>query len=155
MKTPLDLTLTLPPPDYARQGGEIIAAELAEVGINAKIENVEWAQWLSSVYKDKNYDLTIISHVEPLDIGIYANPDYYFQYDSPAFTRSSTRRSTGAATSTPRRRRSATRSTSSPTTASTLSCSSSRTSSVADANLKGLWKNAPIFANDLSALSWK
>jgi hypothetical protein len=26
---------------------------------------------------------------------------------------------------------------------------------VADAKLKGLWKNAPIFANDLSALSWQ
>ena len=26
---------------------------------------------------------------------------------------------------------------------------------VADAKLKGLWKNAPIFANDLSAMSWK
>ena len=26
---------------------------------------------------------------------------------------------------------------------------------IADAKLKGLWKNAPIFANDLSALSWK
>ena len=83
--TPLDLTLILPPPPYARQGGQIIAAELADVGINAKIQEVEWAQWLSGVYKDKNYDLTIISHVEPLDIGIYANPNYYFQYDSPAF----------------------------------------------------------------------
>ena len=83
--TPLELSLILPPPAYARQGGQIIAAELAEVGINAKIQEVEWAQWLSGVYKDKNYDLTIISHVEPLDIGIYANPDYYFQYDSQAF----------------------------------------------------------------------
>ena len=83
--TPLELSLILPPPPYARQGGEIVAAELAEVGINAKIQDVEWAQWLSGVYKDKNYDLTIISHVEPLDIGIYANPNYYFQYDSPAF----------------------------------------------------------------------
>ena len=83
--TPLELTLILPPPAYARQGGQIIAAELAEVGINAKIQEVEWAQWLSGVYKDHNYDLTIISHVEPLDIGIYANPNYYFQYDSPAF----------------------------------------------------------------------
>ena len=83
--TPLELSLILPPPPYARQGGEIIAAELAEVGINAKIQDVEWAQWLSGVYKDKNFDLTIISHVEPLDIGIYANPNYYFQYDSPAF----------------------------------------------------------------------
>ncbi len=26
---------------------------------------------------------------------------------------------------------------------------------VADAKLKGLWKNAPIFVNDLSAMSWQ
>ena len=45
--TPLNVTLTLPPPHYARKGGEIIAAQLAKVGIVAKIENVEWAQWLS------------------------------------------------------------------------------------------------------------
>ena len=50
VKLPLELTLTLPPPDYARKGGEIVAAELAEVGIQAKIENVEWAQWISNVY---------------------------------------------------------------------------------------------------------
>jgi len=26
---------------------------------------------------------------------------------------------------------------------------------VADAKLSGVWKNAPIFTNDLSAMSWK
>ena len=26
---------------------------------------------------------------------------------------------------------------------------------IANANLQGLWKNSPIFANDLSAMSWK
>ena len=77
--------MTLPPPAYARGGGKIIAAELAKVGVDAKIENVEWAQWLSGVYKDKNFDLTIISHVEPMDLMIYADPNYYFQYDSQAF----------------------------------------------------------------------
>ena len=63
---PLDVTLTLPPPQYARKGGEVVAAMLAKVGVVAKIENVEWAQWLSGVYKDKAYDLTVIAHVEPL-----------------------------------------------------------------------------------------
>ena len=128
---------------------------LAEVGIEAKIENVEWAQWLSDVYKDKNYDLTIISHVEPLDIGIYANPGYYFNYDNTDFTRLIARLSTARRTSTPIRSRWARRSTSWRTIASTCSCSSCRMSSIADANLNGLWKDAPIFANDLSAMSWK
>ena len=47
----------------------MIAAQLAKVGIVAKIQNVEWAQWMSGVYTNRDYDLTIISHVEPLDLG--------------------------------------------------------------------------------------
>ena len=153
--TPLDLTLILPPPAYARQGGEIIAAELAEVGIKAKIQNVEWAQWLSGVYNNKNYDLTIISHVEPLDIGIYANPELLLPVRQPGVPGDQRQSSTLAPNLEASRRRLARRRRSSPTTASTRSCSSCRNVTVADAKLKGLWKNAPIFANDLAALSWK
>ena len=51
----------------------------------AKIENVEWAQWLSGTFTSKNYDLTIISHVEPFDLGNFAKPDYYWGYQSPRF----------------------------------------------------------------------
>src|SRR5512145_1912860 len=84
--TPLNVTLTLPPPQYARKGGEVVAAQLAKVGIVAKIENVEWAQWLSGPFKG-NFDLTIINHVEPLDYMQYANPDYYWGYSSAAFNK--------------------------------------------------------------------
>ncbi len=70
--TPLNVTLTLPPPQYARKGGEVLAAQLAKVGIVAKIENVEWAQWLGGTFKG-NFDLTVINHVEPLDYMQYAN----------------------------------------------------------------------------------
>ncbi|MEM8537989.1 MAG: ABC transporter substrate-binding protein, partial [Pseudomonadota bacterium] len=78
-------TLKLPPPSYARRGGEIIAAQLRAVGIETEITNLEWAQWIEEVFTNKDYGLTIVSHTEPLDIGIYANPDYYFQYDNPEF----------------------------------------------------------------------
>ncbi len=81
----LTLNLKLPPVTYARRGGEVIADQLGKVGIKVEIENVEWAVWLDKVYKNKQYDLTIVSHVEPMDIGIYANPNYYFQYDSKEF----------------------------------------------------------------------
>jgi len=79
------VSLKLPPPSYARRGGEIIAAQLRAVGINAEISNLEWAQWLEQVFRGKDYNLTIVSHTEPMDIGIYANPDYYFQYDNADF----------------------------------------------------------------------
>lgn len=78
-------SLKLPPPSYARRGGEIVAAQLAEVGIDLEITNLEWAQWLEEVFTNKDFDLTIISHTEPMDIGIYARPDYYFGYDNPEF----------------------------------------------------------------------
>ncbi len=42
--------MTLPPAPYARQGGEVIAAQLAKVGHRGQAENVEWAQWLSGTY---------------------------------------------------------------------------------------------------------
>jgi len=75
-------TLKLPPVAYARLSGQIIASQFAEVGIELELVNMEWAQWLEDVFANKDFDLTIISHVEPFDIGIYANPDYYFGYDN-------------------------------------------------------------------------
>ncbi|MGD1880175.1 MAG: ABC transporter substrate-binding protein [Kiloniellaceae bacterium] len=81
----LTLSLKLPPPSYARRGGEIVAAQLAAVGVKTEIQQLEWKGWLEQVFKATDYDLTIVSHTEPMDIGIYARDDYYFNYGSPAF----------------------------------------------------------------------
>jgi peptide/nickel transport system substrate-binding protein len=154
VKTPLDLSLILPPPQYARLGGQIVAAELAQVGINAKIQEVQWAQWLSGVYKDHNYDLTIVSHVEPLDIGIYANPNYYFGYDSPAFQAIYAK-----VTSAPNLEayKKAVGEAQRKIAEDCVNAFLFQLPNVvvANAKLQGLWKNAPIFANDLSEMSWK
>jgi peptide/nickel transport system substrate-binding protein len=151
---PLTLTLTLPPPDYARKGGEIVAAELAEVGITAKIENVEWAQWLSNVYKDKNYDLTMISHVEPLDIGIYAKPGYYFNYDNADFNAIIARLSSAPDIESYKKALVEAQHKLADDCVNVFLFQLPNVV-IADAHLTGLWKGAPIFANDLSAMSWK
>ena len=78
-------SLKLPPPIYARRTGELIASQLGKIGIKVEIENMEWAQWIDQVLRNRNYDLTIVSHVEPMDINIYANPNYYFGYDNKEF----------------------------------------------------------------------
>jgi len=78
-------TLKLPPPSYARRSGEIIAQQLAAIGIKVTIEPLQFAQWLANVFTNKEYDLTIISHTEPLDIDIYTRPEYYFNYRNPKF----------------------------------------------------------------------
>jgi len=52
-------TIKLPPPSYARRGGEIVASQLRKVGIKLEIIPVEWAQWLDQVFKNKNFDFPI------------------------------------------------------------------------------------------------
>ena len=79
------LTLKLPPPSYARRSGEIVAAELAAIGIRVSIRNLEWAQWLDEVLKRHDFAMTIVMHAEPFDYDIYGRPDYYFGYDSAAY----------------------------------------------------------------------
>ncbi len=146
-------TLKLPPPSYARRGGEIIAAQLAAVGIKTEITNVEWAQWLEQVFRGKDYGLTIVSHTEPFDIGIYARPDYYFQYDNPVFQKLMKDLN---ATTDPTRR------------AAMLGAAQTIIAkdyvngylfqlaalTVANAKIKGLWANAPTQATDLTAVWW-
>ena len=79
------VTLKLPPPSYARRGGEIVAAQLAQAGIRVRIENLEWAQWLDQVFARHDFDMSIVGHAEPMDYDIYARDDYYFGYSSPEF----------------------------------------------------------------------
>lgn len=150
----LKLRLALPPPPYARRGGEIIAAQLRAVGVDTAITNMEWAQWLETVFKGGDYDLTVISHVEPMDIGIYARDDYYFGYARPEFQQIMARLKAAVA----------------PDTRSALLREAQEMISrdyvnvwlfqlakvgVSDARLEGLWDNAPMPANDLSALHWR
>ena len=151
--TPLNVTLTLPPPEYARRGGEIVASQLAKVGINAKIENVEWAQWLSGAYKG-NFDLTIISHVEPLDFTIYSLPGYYFGYESKAYNELLAKYN-GSADAKTRTKLIGDIQRQLATDSVNVYLYQLPQFAVGKKQLKGLWSSSPIFANDLAALSWQ
>ncbi|RWO40196.1 ABC transporter substrate-binding protein [Mesorhizobium sp.] len=146
-------TLKLPPPPYARLGGEIIASQLRDVGIDLQIVPVEWAQWLDQVFTRKDYDLTIVSHTEPNDIDIYSRKDYYFNYDNPTFdkiiadlnlTSDEAKRMTLLGE------------------AQKILADDSVVGflyelpkvGVWDAKLEGFWENAPIQANDLTKVKW-
>jgi len=81
------VTLRVPPFPYATRSAEIIQAQLAEAGLDAKVENVEWGFWIDEIYKKKNYDMTIIAHTGPNDMGNFARgPDYFYGYDDAEFT---------------------------------------------------------------------
>lgn len=74
----------LPEPyNTERRTGEVIAQQLAQVGINAELSVVEWTTWINRILLGGDYDMTIIGHSEPRDIGVYGNPDYYYHYDNP------------------------------------------------------------------------
>ena len=146
-------TLKLPPPSYARRGGEIIASQLREIGIETEVSNLEWAQWIEEVFTNKDFGLSIVSHTEPMDIGIYANPEYYFQYDNPDFQALMEELN---ATTDPAGR--------SALLARAQTIISEEyvngylfelaVATVAKAGINGLWVNQPTAAVDLSGVSW-
>lgn len=146
-------TLKLPPPSYARRGGEIIAAQLREVGINAEISNLEWAQWLEQVFRGKDFGLTIVSHTEPMDIGIYAKPDYYFQYDNPDFQTlmADLNAETDPAMRSEMLKKAQTIISEDYVNGYLFQLAAL---SVANAKVVGLWVNAPTQATDLTAVYW-
>lgn len=147
-------TLKLPPPAYARRGGELIASDLKKIGIELEIVPLEWAQWLSDVFKGKNYDMTIVSHTEPMDIGIYGRDDYYFQYDSPAFKK--VMAELEAATDTDTRYKLMAEAQRRITEdAVNVYLFQLAKAGVWNAKLKGMWQNAPIQANDLTGVYWE
>jgi peptide/nickel transport system substrate-binding protein len=150
---PLNVTLTLPPPQYARKGGEVIAAQLAKIGIVAKIENVEWAQWLGGTFKG-NFDLTIINHVEPLDYMQYANSAYYWGYDNKDYRDLTAK---FAATGEVKERAKLFADIQKKIAADQVNAYIFNPAQVAVSRkgLKGLWASSPIFANDMSSVSWQ
>jgi len=153
VQTPLNVTLTLPPPPYARKGGEILAAQLAKVGINAKIENVEWAQWLGGTFKG-NFDLTVINHVEPLDYMAYANPQYYWGYDSKSF-RDLAAKHSETTSAKDRTKLLGDMQRMIANDAVNVFLFNASNTAVYRKGLKGLWSSSPIFANDMAAVSWQ
>ncbi|WP_083900853.1 ABC transporter substrate-binding protein [Azospirillum sp. B4] len=78
-------TLRVPPLPYAKRAAEIIAAQLAEAGVTVVLQDVEWATWITQVYGQHDYDMTVVAHVEPMDYDIYGRDDYYFGYSNPAY----------------------------------------------------------------------
>lgn len=81
------MTLRVPPFPYAMRSAEIIQAQLAEAGIDAKVENVEWGFWLDEIYKKQNYDMTIIAHTSPNDMRNFARgKSYFYGFEDPEFT---------------------------------------------------------------------
>lgn len=82
----LTLKMRIPTLPYASGAATHIKSQLSKVGITLEIEQLEFpARWIDEVMVKSNYDLTIVSHVEPRDISRFTNTEYYWHYDSAAF----------------------------------------------------------------------
>jgi peptide/nickel transport system substrate-binding protein len=153
VKPGTEITMVLPPPSYARKGGEVIAAMLDQVGIKVKLVPIEWGQWLDQVFTRTDYDATIISHTEARDLDIYARDKYYYNYNSPEYKALYKKfvETTDAkaqldlvgqlqkklAEDEPN-----------------LFLFALAKVGVSNAKLRGLWDNDPIPANDVTGVSW-
>ena len=78
---PLQLSLTYPN-IYGTQIGDQLRSQLKPVGIDLKVNVVEFTTWLQDVYKNKQYDLSMVDHNESHDFGQWADPTYYYGYDN-------------------------------------------------------------------------
>lgn len=150
----LELSLTLPPMPYARQAGEVISSQLSRAGIRLRVENVEWAQWLSGVYTNRNYDLTIISHVEPFDLGNFARPGYYWNYESAKFNALYSQYKTAVRTAD-RARLLADIQNLIAQDAVHVFLYQPQWITVATRHVRGLWLNMPVFVNDVGRMSMR
>lgn len=150
----LRLRLVLPPPSYARRAGEIVAAQLRDVGIDVDIVPVEWAQWLSEVFRDKHYDLSIVAHVEPDDLDIYARDDYYFNYHDADYRALHAQL---VAEQDEERRLDLLRRLQEKLADDAVNGFLFLLPKVGvwDSKLHGLWENAPIPANDVTGARWE
>ena len=146
--------LILPPFPYTRRSGEIIQALLAEVGIKADIEVYQGPQWLSQVFREANFDMTVIGHTEPRDIDVYARDDWYIGYNKPEFK---VLAKDLAEANTPARRSDANKAMQRMLTDDAVVAFLFQLpkTGVWSSKLQGLWKDAPVQANDLSKASWK
>ncbi|NDV87100.1 ABC transporter substrate-binding protein [Aurantimonas aggregata] len=148
------LTIKAPQMAYASRSAEVLQAFFADIGVTLQIVPTEFpARWVDEVFTRHDFDMTIVAHAEPLDIGIYARPDYYFGYANPAFDAAIV----AAETATDPAERIARYGEAQRILADevpALYLFVMPKLGVWNAALTGLWENEPIPSNDLTDVAW-
>ena len=126
---------------------------LREIGIEAEIIPVEWADWLSKVFTDKDFDMTIVSHTEANDIDIYSRPGYYFQYENPEFNKLMAELKVTNDDAKRKEILIAAQKILAHDVPAVFLFELAKVG-VWDAKLQGMWENAPIQATDLTKVKW-
>lgn len=81
------LRLRIPTLPYAVSCGTVVKSQLEQVGFNVTLDQLEFpAAWLQTVFTNADYDMSIVSHVEPRDMAaVFGDPKYYTRYGKPEF----------------------------------------------------------------------
>lgn len=75
------VTMSIPSLPYAQAVSEILYSQLRSVGFDPVIESTEFpAVWLAQVMGQKDYDMSLIAHVEPRDVPTLFSPGYYLGF---------------------------------------------------------------------------
>ena len=76
------LRLRIPTLPYAVACGTVVESMLEEVGLDVTIDELEFpSAWLETVYTNRDYDLSIVAHVEARDMAaVFGDPAYYTAY---------------------------------------------------------------------------
>ena len=81
------LRLRIPTLPYAVSCGTVVKSQLEQAGFKVELDQLEFpAAWLSTVFTNADYDMSIVAHVEPRDMAaVFGDPTYYTRYDNPEF----------------------------------------------------------------------
>jgi peptide/nickel transport system substrate-binding protein len=110
---------------------------------------------LSQVFNGPhNYDLTIVSHVEPFDLVKYTEDDYYIGYKSEAFN-ALYKSIVQSPVEADRAKLLGDAQRLLATDAVAGFLYQPQLISISSKRLKGMWKEVPQYANDLSGWSWQ
>ena len=81
----LTLRLRVPTVPYAVKSAQFVASQLRDIGVTAKVEELDFTRWISEVLTNGDYDMTIVAHVEARDLGKFADPSYYWHNEDDEF----------------------------------------------------------------------
>lgn len=83
---PLQLTLTYAN-IYGTELGDQLRSQLKPIGIDLKVNVVEFSTWLQDVYTNHTFDISLVDHNESHDFVSWTDPTYYFGYDNKNVTK--------------------------------------------------------------------
>ena len=77
-----ELRLRLPTLPYAVACGTVVESMLEDAGFEVTVDELEFpAAWLETVFTNRDFDMSIVAHVEPRDMAnVFGSPDYYITY---------------------------------------------------------------------------